>query len=531
MNYKKKHTTLSGYELKSSYGPWDNKDFDYNKKLGEPGYYPFTRGINEHMYREKLWIMGLYSGFASAEEANKRYKYLIEQGQTGFSIALDLPTQMGYDSDNEMAEGEVGKVGVAIDSLADIESLFDGIQLEKVRQIRTTANANSIIMLALYVAYAKKNGIDPNKIGFFLQNDPLKEYICRGTYIFPPEASIKLTADVIEYCAKYLPNWTPIAVCGYHIREAGSTAAQEVAFTMANMIAYMDAAKSRSIDIDDCAKNIYFMLNSKPEFLEEVAKFRAARRVYAKIMTDRYNSKDIETQKLKIFVFTSGAALTAEQPLNNIVRVTLETMAAVAGGVQTISSSSYDEALSIPTEEAVKISLRTQQIIAYESGITETIDMMGGSYAVEHMTDALEKEIWDILDDIEMKNGSVSCIEQGYFQKKLAEEAYLYQKSVDDKQRIVVGSNMFRDDQEPEIPLFMLSNDTADLQSRKLKKLREARDNIKVQLSLQAIKRAAQNNENLGEDVIAAIEAYATIGEICNVLKEVYGVYEPMKIF
>lgn len=359
----------------------------------------------------------------------------------------------------------------------------------------------------------------------------MKEYICRGTYIFKPEASIKLTADVIEYCAKHLPNWTPIAVCGYHIREAGSTAAQEVAFTMANMIAYMDAAKARNIDIDDCAKNIYFMLNSKPEFLEEVAKFRAARRVYAKIMKERYNSKDLETQKLKIFVFTSGAALTAEQPLNNIVRVTLETMAAVAGGVQTISSSSYDEALSIPTEEAVKISLRTQQIIAYEFGITETVDMMGGSYAVEHLTDALEKEIWDILDEIEMKNGSVSCIEQGYFQKELADKAYLYQKSVDDKERIVVGSNMFRDDKEPVIPLFKLSNDTADLQRKKLEKLRETRDNKRVQLSLQAIKSAAQNNENLGDVVIEAIEAYATIGEISGVLKEVYGVYKPMKIF
>ena len=531
MGSTKKHITFSGYELKPFYSPDDNKDFNYSEKLGNPGNYPFTRGIREEMYRDSLWIMGLYSGFASAEEANKRYKYLIEQGQTGFSIALDLPTQMGLDSDDVMAEGEVGKVGVAIDSLADIENLFDGIQLEKVRQIRTTANANSIIMLALYVAYAKKKGIDPNKIGFFLQNDPLKEYICRGTYIFPPEASIKLSADVIEYCAKHLPNWTPIAVSGYHIREAGATAAEEIAFTMSNLITYMDAALQRGVDIDQCARNIYIFASSTVDFLEEVAKFRAARRVYSKIMKERYKSKDTETQRLKIFVFTSGSTLTAEQPLNNIVRVTIETMAAVAGGVQTISSSSYDEALSIPTEEAVKVSLRTQQIVAYESGITETVDMMGGSYAVERLTDDIEKEIWDILKEIESKGGSVECIKDGYYQKKLADNAYVFQKRIDEKDKIIVGSNMFKDEKEPEIPVFQLSTDTAERQKIKLKEIRESRDNVSVQRALENIKKAALNNENLGDVMIEAIEAYATIGEICKVLKDVYGKYIPMKIY
>lgn len=531
MSSQKKHTTFSGYELKAAYRPEDVKDFDYEKKLGDPGQYPFTRGIREEMYRDSLWVMGQYSGFASAEEANKRYRYLIEQGQTGFSIALDLPTQMGLDSDDEMSEGEVGKVGVAIDSLEDIESLFNGIQLEKVRQIRTTANANSIIMLALYVAYARKMGIDPNKIGFFLQNDPLKEYICRGTYIFPPEAAIKMSADVIEYCARHLPNWTPIAVSGYHIREAGATASEEIAFTMANMITYMDAAKERGVNIDECARNIYFFLNSKVDFLEEVAKFRAARRVYAKIMKERYHSKDPETQRLKIFVFTSGAALTAEQPLNNIVRVTLEVMAAVAGGVQTISSSSYDEALSIPTEQAVKVALRTQQIVAYESGITETVDMMGGSYAAEKLTDDIEQEIWKILEEIEQKKGSVACIQEGYFQKKLADNAYRYQRSVDEKERIIVGSNMFRDEKEPDIPVFELSTDTADRQCEKLEKLRMKRDNIRVDRALEAVRRAAENNENLGDVMIEAVDAYATIGEICSVLKEVYGTYVPMRIY
>jgi len=531
MNSSKKHATISGYELKKFYKPDDIKDFNYEDKLGDPGEFPYTRGIRDGMYRDNLWIMGLYSGFASAEEANKRYRYLIEQGQTGFSIALDLPTQMGLDSDDEMAEGEVGKVGVAIDSLADIESLFEGIQLEKVRQIRTTANANSIIMMALYVAYAKKTGIDPNKIGFFLQNDPLKEYICRGTYIFPPEASIKLAADVIEYSAKHLPNWTPIAVSGYHIREAGATAAQEIAYTMSNLISYMDEAKRRGVDIDQCAKNIYIFASSTVDFLEEVAKFRAARRVYAKIMKNRYGSKDPETQRLKIFVFTSGSALTAEQPLNNIVRVTLETMAAVAGGVQTISSSSYDEALSIPTEQAVKVSLRTQQIIAYESGITETADMMGGSYAIERLTDDLEKEIWEIIEEIDSKNGSVACIQEGYFQRKLSDNAYKFQMSVDNKERIIVGSNMFRDDNDPEIPVFELSTDTAERQKIKLDDIRRNRDNIRVQRALDAIKKAAENNENLGDVMIEAIEAYATVGEICQVLKCVYGVYKPMKIY
>lgn len=531
MSSEKRHITLSGYELKPFYCPEDNKNFSYNEKLGNPGSYPFTRGIREEMYRDKLWIMGQYSGFASAEEANKRYKYLIEQGQTGFSIALDLPTQMGLDSDDVMAEGEVGKVGVAIDSLADIESLFDGIKLEKVRQIRTTANANSIIMLALYIAYAKKQGIAPNNIGFFLQNDPLKEYICRGTYIFPPEASIKLSADVIEYCAKHLPNWTPIAVSGYHIREAGATAAEEIAFTFSNLITYMDAAMQRGVNIDECARNIYIFASSTIDFLEEVAKFRAARRVYSKIMKERYKSKDDETQKLKIFVYTSGSGLTAEQPLNNIARVTIETMAAVAGGVQTISSSSYDEALAIPTEEAVKVSLRTQQIIAYESGITETVDMMGGSYAVEKLTDEIEKEILNILEEIESKGGSVSCIEEGYYQKRLADNAYNFQKRIDDKEKIIVGSNMFRDEKEPEIPVFELSKDTAERQKRKLDEIRKSRDNIKVQLALDNIKKAALNNENLGDVMIEAVEAYATIGEICNELKSVYGTYTPMKIY
>ena len=526
-----KHRTLSGYELKTYYGPSDVADFDYENKLNVPGAYPFTRGIRENMYRDSLWVMGQYSGFASAEEANARYRYLIEQGQTGFSIALDLPTQMGIDADSPRAEGEVGKVGVAINSLADIESLFKGIQLEKVRQIRTTANANSIIMLGLYVAFARKHGIDPNKIGFFLQNDCLKEYICRGTYIFPPAAGVKLSADVIEYAAKHLPNWTPIAVSGYHIREAGASAAQEIAFTLSNMIAYLDAAKGRGVDIDACARNIYFFLAAQVDFLEEVAKFRAARRVFAKIMRQRYGAQDPETQRLKIFVYTSGSALTAEQPLNNIVRVTLETMAAVAGGCQTLASSSFDEAFSLPTEEAVTVALRTQQIVAYESGITQTVDPLGGSYACEALTDKIEEEIWGILAEIEKLGGAVKCIEDGFFHRKLSDGAYRFQKSVEDGERVVVGVNRFRDDKELQIPTFKLSNETGKKQSEKLVRLKESRDNLRVHRALDAVRSAAWNDENLGDAMIEACSAYATMGEICDVLKEVYGKYTPLKIY
>ncbi|MEG1602763.1 MAG: methylmalonyl-CoA mutase family protein [Cloacibacillus sp.] len=531
MAEERKHTTLSGYELKNVYTAEDLNGEHMKDKLGEPGHYPFTRGIRENMYRDSLWTMGLYSGFASAEEANERFRYLIEQGQTGFSVALDLPTQMGYDSDDAMSDGEVGKVGVAIDSLADVEALFKGIPFEKVRQIRTTANANSIIMLAFYVAFAKKNKIDPNTIGFFLQNDILKEYMCRGAYIFPPAAGVKLSVDVLEYCGKHLPKWTPIAVSGYHIREAGATAAQEIAFTVADMTAYFDAAVARGVDIVSATSNSYFFLGAQMDFLEEVAKFRAARRVFAKIMKERYGVTDEEPQRLKIFAYTNGSAMTAEQPMNNIIRVTIETMAAIAGGIQTLATSSYDEALSLPTQEAVTISLRTQQIVGYESGITETVDPLGGSYAIEALTNRIEKDIWSLLAEIEAKGGAVKCIEEGFQQKLLAANAYKYQKSVDDGARTVVGVNRFKDEQPIECAAFSVSEEVAVKQKAKLAKLKKKRDNDRVQRALNAIKTAAEKNENLGEYMIEAAEAYATLGEICGVLKSVYGKYSPMKIY
>ena len=528
---EKKHTTLSGYELKQVYDMEDLGEFNPGEKLDKPGHYPFTRGIRENMYRDGLWTMGLYSGFASAEEANERFRYLIERGQTGFSVALDLPTQMGYDSDDPMSEGEVGKVGVAIDSLADIEALFNGIPFVKFLQIRTTANANSIIMLAFYVAFAKKNNIDPNTIGFFLQNDILKEYMCRGAYIFPPAAGVKLSVDVLEYCGKYLSKWTPIAVSGYHIREAGATAAQEIAFTVADMIAYFDAAVARGVDIVSATKNSYFFLGAQMDFLEEVAKFRAARRVFAKIMKERYGVTDEEPQRLKIFAYTNGSAMTAEQPINNIIRVTIETMAAIAGGIQTLATSSYDEALSLPTQEAVTISLRTQQIVGYEAGITGTVDPLGGSYAIEALTNQIEKDIFELLDEIEKSGGAVKCIEDGFQQKLLAANAYNYQKSVDDGKRVVVGVNKFKDDKPIECAAFTVSEETARNQKARLEKLKGSRDSSRVKKALAEIERAARAGENLGEYMVEAAEAYATLGEICGVLKCVYGKYTPMKIY
>ena len=527
----KKFVTRTGYEMDRLYTPDSIKGFDAAEKLGEPGQYPFTRGIRENMYRDGLWTMGQYAGFATAEEANERYRYLIEQGGTGFSIALDLPTQMGLDSDDPMSDGEVGKVGVALDSLLDIEALFEGIPFEKVRQIRTTANADGVIMMGWLVAFCKKNGIDPNNISFFIQNDCLKEYFCRGAYAFPPAAGVKLTADVIEYAGRKFPNWTPVAVSGYHINEAGASAGQEIAFTLANMCAYFDDAKARGVDINVCARNIYFFLGANTDVVEEIAKFRAARRAFAKIMKNRYNCTDPETQRLKIFCYTCGSALTAEQPLNNVVRVTLETLAAVAGGVQTIATSSYDEAMSLPTPQAVTVALRTQQIMAYESGLTNTIDVFAGSYAIEELTDRIEKEIFDYIDEIDAKGGAVKCIEEGYFQRILSDNSYKRQKAIDNGEVKIVGVNCFREENEPDIPVFKLSMDAQEKQAAKLERLKKTRDNARVAKALEAIKEAAKKNENLGESVIEACEAYATLGEMCGALKEVYGEYEPMKIY
>lgn len=524
---KEQFVTKTGLNVKDLYTNEDLEEIDFQpeRELSYPGTYPFTRGVFPSMYRSDFWVMGMYSGFGSAEEANERYRYLIEQGQTGFSIALDLPTQVGYDSDHELSHGEVGKVGVAIDSLEDIERLFNGVPFEKVRQIRTTANAIGPIMVALLVVYAENNDVDPNDIKIFLQNDVLKEYIGRGTYIYPPGPSVKLSADVIEYCSKHLPNWVPIAFSGYHIRDSGSTAVQEIAFTMSNAIAYIDESLSRGIDIDQFAPKLFSFLASDIDLIEEVAKFRATRRVWAKLLKERYKAEDPESMRLRIFAYTLGGALTAQQPLNNIIRVTIETMAAVLGGVQTIATSSYDEALGLPTEEAVTVALRTQQIVAEESGITNTIDALGGSYAIETLTSELEEAIMKEIDRIDEEGGAVKLIEDSVFQTEVARSSYRYQREVDAGVKTLVGVNKYRVEEEYDTPIFEVDPATEKKQIDQLKNTRKKRNQEETDRALEKVKEAARNNENTIPALIEAVRMYATVGEMADALREVYGVY------
>ena len=523
---RKKHfRTKSGIILDRVYVP-EETDKKYLEKIGFPGKFPFTRGISPTMYRSDFWVMGQYSGYGSAEDTNKRFRYLIDQGQTGFSIAMDLPTQIGLDSDDVLSEGEVGRVGVAIDSLKDIENLFEGIPFEKVKQLRTTANAIGPIAAALFIAYAQKNGKNPSDIKVFLQNDILKEYIARGTYIFPPECSVRLAADVIEYSAENLPTWTPIAISGYHIRESGSTAVQELAYTFCNAISYIDEVVARGVKIDKFVSNIFLFLATDIDLLEEVAKFRAARRIWARIIKDRYNEKNYDAMKLKIFVFSSGGSLTAQQPLNNICRVTLATISAALGGVQTIATSSYDEALGLPTEEAVTIALRTQQIIAYESGITNTVDPLGGSYAIEKLTNDIEEKVLEEINKIEKLGGTIKCISEGILQKEINKSAYEYQKQIEKRDRIIVGLNEFITEKNTNIEIFEYDENVEKNQKEKLKKLRNERDKNLVNNALLNIEKDALSNKNIMKSTINAVKVYATVGEICSVLRKVYGEYK-----
>ncbi|KJS15485.1 MAG: methylmalonyl-CoA mutase [Peptococcaceae bacterium BRH_c4b] len=530
---QEKFLTNSGIELTAVYGPEALADGNegFMKKEGYPGLYPYTRGITPTMYRSNLWVMGQYSGFGSAEDANKRYKYLLEQGQTGFSIALDLPTQIGYDSDHPLAEGEVGRVGVAIDSLADIEILFKDIPLHQVRQIRTTANAIGPVTVAMLVAFAEKNGINPNDIKILIQNDPLKEYIGRGAYIYPPKAAVKLAGDVIEYCAKNLPNWTPMAISGYHIRESGSTAIQELTFTLANAICYIDEILSRGINIDDFAPKFYTFLGAHIDFIEEIAKFRAVRRIWARLMKERYQAGHPESMKLSIFAYTCGGTLTAQQPLNNIVRVTIEALGAVLGGVQTLATSSYDEAFAIPTEEAVTVALRTQQIIAYESGAANTADPLGGSYVLEQLTKEIEKRVFEEISKIDNMGGAVKCIQEGLIQKEISDAAYRFQKQVENSEKVIVGLNRFRSREEARIPVFKTDPASEARQIKRLRELKEKRDNSLVKSRLFRVKEAAGHNENVIPAIIEAVRDYATLGEISDVLREVYGEYKAMTVY
>jgi methylmalonyl-CoA mutase, N-terminal domain len=494
---------------------------------GEPGKPPFTRGISPRMYLEKPWIMGQYAGFGSAEQTNRRFKELLRAGQTGFSVALDLPTQLGLDSDHPHARGEVGRVGVAIDSLADMEVLFDGIPLENVRQIRTTANSIGHLWLALNVALAEKKGRDPNAVKILIQNDVLKEYIARGTQIYPPRAGLRIVADVIDYCARHLPNWTPLSMSGYHMREAGANAIQELAFTFANGIAYCDAAVERGLSVDEFAPSLFTFLTADMELLEEVAKFRAARNVWDWIMSERFHAKNPESRALRIFAFSAGSNLTAQQPLVNVIRVSINALAAVLGGVQTLHTSAYDEALGVPTQEAATLALRTQQVILEESGVAKVVDPLGGSYAIEALTAEIERRVRAELDKIDELGGALWCIESGWFKEQIVESAYRIQTEIDTGVRHVVGVNCFVvEDGEKGPNPFAIDEAIEPEQVERLRELRARRDARAVREALDGLERAARNGSSIVPRTIDAVRAYATVGEISDTLAGVFGTYQ-----
>lgn len=509
-----KFTTTSGIEIKEVYtGPSAMNEL--------PGEFPFTRGIQKNMYRGKPWTMRQYAGFSTAEESNKRYHYLLSQGTMGLSVAFDLPTQIGYDSDSDLAEGEVGKVGVAIDSLQDMEVLFNGIQLKDITT-SMTINATASILLAMYIALAKKQGADLKQISGTVQNDILKEYAARGTYIYPPAPSMRLITDVFEYCSKEVPKWNTISISGYHIREAGSTAVQELAFTLANGKAYLKAAIDKGLDINVFAKRLSFFFNCHNNFFEEIAKFRAARRMWANI-TKQLGATDAGAQKLRFHTQTGGSTLTAQQPMNNIVRVSNQALAAVLGGTQSLHTNGYDEALSLPTEAAAKIALRTQQIIAFESGVTDTVDPLAGSYFIEALTDELEKAAWQYIDKIDAMGGAVKAIEQDYIQQEIARSSYEYQTEVEKGERVVVGVNRFTENEAPAENVFRVDDSIRKTQMEKLTKLKAERNNQAVQASLQQLKEAAKGTQNLMPYILTAVERYATLGEIADTLRSVFG--------
>ncbi|MEN6514841.1 MAG: methylmalonyl-CoA mutase family protein [Thermotogaceae bacterium] len=522
---KQKFTSTSGYEIKRVYTPEDVEHIDYVNDIGFPGDYPYTRGVQPTMYRARHWTMRQYAGFGTAEESNKRYKYLLEQGQTGLSVAFDLPTQIGYDSDDPMSEGEVGRVGVAISSLEDMEILFDGIPLDKV-STSMTINSTAMILLSMYIAVAEKQGVAQDKLDGTIQNDILKEYIARGTYIYPPEPSMRLITNIFDYCSKNMPKWNPISISGYHIREAGSSAAQEVAFTLADGIAYVESAMKAGLDPNVFGKRLSFFFAAHNNFLEEVAKFRAARRLWAKIMKNRFNITNAEALKLRFHTQTGGSTLTAQQPLNNIIRVTIQALAAVLGGTQSLHTNSYDEALGLPTEESVRIALKTQQIIAYESGVADTIDPFAGSYAIEAMTNEIEKKAMEYIEKIDQMGGMIKAIETGYVQKEIHESAYKQQLAIDKGEEVIVGVNKFQMEEDTKKrEILKVDPELEKKQVERLKKLKERRDNEKVRKSLQKIKEVASTQENLFPYVLEAVKAYATVGEISNALRDVFGEY------
>ena len=525
MQAKKTFQTGSGTEVKEVYSPEEISDSDFPKDLNFPGQFPFTRGIWKDMYRGKLWTMRQYAGFGSAKESNQRYKYLLSHGQTGLSVAFDLPTQMGYDSDHPLAFGEVGRTGVAISTLEDMEILFDGIPQEEV-SVSMTINATASILLAMYVALAIKNKVSLDMLSGTIQNDILKEYIARKTYIFPPEASLRLITDAFDYCSQNLPRWNPISISGYHMREAGATAVQELAFTFANAICYVESALKSGLKIDDFAPRLSFFFISSSDFFEEIAKFRVARRIWAKLMKEKFKAKKEDSWKLRFHTQTSGSSLTAQQVDNNVIRVTLQALSAVLGGTQSLHTNAKDEALALPTEQSAQLALRTQQIIAYESGVTNTVDPLGGSYFVESLTNKIEQAVMKYLEKIENYGGALAAIESGFYQQEIAKSAYEFQKKVESGEQIIVGVNKFQTEEEITENILKVDQKVIDEQIKRLNSVRKKRDNQKVKKSLQNLKEKSKSKENLMPIILESVQNYCSIGEICDNLREVWGEYK-----
>lgn len=517
--------TGSGLSVEPVYGPNDLRGWDPAADLGAPGEYPYTRGIHREMYRTRLWTMRQYAGFGSAEESNRRYRFLLEQGQTGLSVAFDLPTQLGLDSDHPLARGEVGRVGVAVDSLADVEALFEGIPLDRV-SVSMTINAPAAVLLAMLIAAAEARGVPPERLSGTVQNDILKEYAARGTYIFPPGPSMRLVTDVIAHCARFLPRWNPISISGYHMREAGCTAAQEVAFTLANAVAYVEAALAAGLGVDEFAPRLSFFFAAHMDLFEEAAKFRAARRLWARIMRERFGARDPRSLMLRFHTQTAGSTLTAQQPENNVVRVALEALAAVLGGTQSLHTNARDEALGLPTEDSARLALRTQQILAYESGVVNAVDPLGGSYYVEALTNRIEAAARAYLDRIEGMGGAVRAVERGFVQREIAEAAYRAQQEIERGERIVVGVNAYREAEEAPPEILRVDPAVAAAQAEKLVRLRARRDAGRVAAALAAVREAAADPAApLVPPILEAVRAYATLGEICGALREVFGEY------
>jgi methylmalonyl-CoA mutase N-terminal domain/subunit len=521
---KKEFLNTSGIPVHRLYTPVQTKDLDYLTDVGFPGSYPYTRGVQPTMYRGRHWTMRQYAGFGNAEESNKRYKFLLEQGQTGLSVAFDLPTQIGYDSDHDMAMGEVGKVGVAISSLQDMETLFDGIPLDQV-STSMTINSPAAVLLAMYLAVAEKQGVSPEQLRGTIQNDILKEYSSRGTYIFPPKPSMRIVTDIFAFCSDAVPQWNSISISGYHIREAGSTAVQEIAFTLANGIAYVEAALQAGLNVDAFGPRISFFFNAHLDFFEEVAKYRAARRLWAKIMKERFKAKDPRSLMIRFHTQTAGCTLTAQQPKNNIVRVAFQALAAVLGGTQSLHTNSMDEALCLPSEEAVQIALRSQQIIAYETGVSDTVDPLGGSYYVEELTHEIFSRAEAYIHKIDEMGGAAAAIEKGFIQREIQDSAYQYQREIERGERVVVGLNRFQVQEEKPKNLLRVDPALRLSQIEKLKKMKSRRDQRIVTEALSALKETAEGKDNLMEPILRAVKTYATLGEICDTLRQVFGEY------